>query len=231
LDYPTIFHEFLNSDELPASNRNRVHFMQEATTIVGAGQVTTGYYLNCTCWYILSTPGVLEKLKAELEEAMPNPKDLPSAQQLEELPYLMAVYWEGHRMTHGVAHRLPRVSPTEPIIFHDWVIPPGTPVSMTHMLTHQNPKVFPEPFAFRPERWIGPNAASLRKYLTPFSKGTRACIGLHLAQTEILLILAAMFRRFDFEIYQTDQQDMDIVSDFFVPMPRKGAKGLRVLIK
>ncbi|KAF2269775.1 putative P450 monooxygenase [Lojkania enalia] len=230
-DHPTIFHEFLRTDGLPASNRNLQHFLGEAQTVVGAGQVTTTYHLQVTCWYILSTPHVLPKLKAELEEAIPDPTVLPSVQKLEQLPYLSAVADEGHRFTHGVAHRLPRVSPKNPIVYKNWIIPPGTPVSMTHMLTHQNPSIFADPFAFRPERWLGPDAASLRKYLTPFSKGTRSCLGLHLAQAEILLALAALFRKFDFEPYQTTQDDMDIVFDYFVPMPKRGSKGLQVLVK
>lgn len=162
---------------------------------------------------------------------MPNPAILPPLQQLEELPYLSAVISEGHRMTHGVAHRLPRVSPQNPIIFNEWVIPPGTPVSMTHMLTHQNASIFPEPFVFRPERWLGPKADSLRKYLTPFGKGTRSCLGIHLAQAELYITIATLFRRFDFQIWRTTQEDMDIVHDYFVPRPKKDSKGLRVLVK
>ena len=229
-DYPTIFHEFLWSNELPAENRNLTHFLGEAQTIIGAGQVTTAYYLQHTFWYILSTPGVLDKLRAELNRAMPD-SELPSLQKLEELPYLSAVVSEGHRMTHGVAHRLPRVSPKEPIMFKEWVIPPGTPVSMTHMLTHQNASIFSDPFTFRPERWIGPEAKELNKFLTPFGKGTRSCLGMHLAQAELYMTIAALIRRFEFEVWQTTQDDMDIVVDYFVPMPKRGSKGLRVLVK
>ncbi|KAF2119463.1 putative P450 monooxygenase [Lophiotrema nucula] len=229
-DHPTIFHEFLWSEELPINDRTPDHFLNEAVGVVAAGQVTTAYHLQQTFWYILSAPGVLNKLRAELDEAMPD-SELPSIQKLEELPYLSAVVSEGHRMTHGVAHRLPRVSPKDPIIFKEWVIPPGTPVSMTHMLTHQNASIFPDPFTFRPERWIGPEAKELNKYLTPFGKGTRSCLGMHLAQAELYMTIAALIQRFEFEVWETTQGDMDIVVDYFVPMPKRGSKGLRVLVK
>lgn len=230
-NHPTIFHELLQSVELPSSDRNLARFVEEAQALIGAGQVTTASHLNATCWYVLTTPGVLEKLRAELFHAIPDLNSLPSVKRLQEMPYLSAVIAEGHRFTHGVSHRLARVSPREPITFQDWVIPPGTAVSMTHMLTHQNPKNFLEPFMFRPERWLEPNGPALKRYLTPFGKGTRACLGMHLAQTELYMTIAALFRRFEFTIWETRQEDVDIVYDFFVPMPKRGSKGLQVLIK
>jgi cytochrome P450 len=230
-NYATVFHELLQSAELPPSDRNLQHFVEEAQILIAAGQVTTAYHLEVTCLYIMTTPGVLDKLRAELVHAITDSTSLPSLKRLEELPYLSAVIAEGHRFTHGVAHRLPRVSPREPIIFQDWVIPPGTPVSMTHMFTHQNENIFPEPLTFRPERWLGPDGPALKKYLTPFSKGTRSCLGMHLAQAELYMTIAALFRRFEFKVWETTQDDVKIVYDFFVPMPKRGAKGLHALVK
>ncbi|KAJ4292534.1 hypothetical protein N0V90_009197 [Kalmusia sp. IMI 367209] len=231
LDHPTIFHELLQSEELPSSDRNLLHFAEEAQAIIGAGQVTTSFHLHVTCWHILATPGVLDKLRAELIRTMPDKNSLPSIQKLEEMPYLSAVIAEGHRFTHGVAHRLSRISPKEPLIFEDWVIPPGTAVGMTHMLTHLNPDIFHDPYTFRPERWLGADVPHLRKYFTPFSKGTRSCIGKELAQAELHATIAALFRRFEFEMWETKREDVDIAHDFFVPVTKRGTKGLQVLVK
>lgn len=43
-------------------------------------------------------------------------------------------------------------------------------------LLHMDPKIFPEPFSFRPERWI--ENPRLTKYQFAFSKGTMGCLGM-----------------------------------------------------
>jgi cytochrome P450 len=67
--------------------------------------------------------------------------------------------------------------------------------------------------------------------LVNFSRGTRACLGINLAYAEIYLTLAAVFRRFDLELFETTREDVDIVHDFFSPSARLDSKGVRVLVK
>lgn len=51
---------------------------------------------------------------------------------------------------------------------------------MTTHFMHLDPTLFPEPYKFDPERWLGPSIGldRLEQYVVPFSKGSRACIGL-----------------------------------------------------
>src|ERR1700743_2475573 len=95
--HPTIFHELIYTSELPPEEKTLQHLVEEGQSVVGAGIVTTSHYLNTTSYHILANPDILKKLKAELEEAMPDGK-LPSWQQLERLPYLTAVIFEGYRI-------------------------------------------------------------------------------------------------------------------------------------
>jgi len=230
-DHPTIFHELLDSDLSP-EERNFARLVAEGQAVVAGGTITTANYLKVTSFHLLANPPVLQKLKAELATAMPNYGMLPRLAQLESLPYLSAVVLEGFRMSYGVTCRLPRVSPDEPLLFHEWVIPAGTPVSMTSVFMHDNPALFPEPTVFRPERWLEENAKErLSRYLVNFSKGTRMCLGMNLAYAEIYLTLAAVFRRFDLELFETTREDVDIVHDFLHPSARLDSKGVRVLVK
>src|SRR5579859_2153663 len=114
-DHPTIFHELMQTSDLPLSEKNLPRLVDEGQTVVGAGQITTTHYLNTTAYHILANPGVLTKLKAELVEAMPD-GNIAALQTLRQLPYLSAVVSEGHRISYGVTHRLQRVSPDEPLI-------------------------------------------------------------------------------------------------------------------
>lgn len=50
---------------------------------------------------------------------------------------------------------------------------------MTQKLTNYNPTIFPNPTSFIPERWLDQKERKrLDKYMQPFGKGSRACIGL-----------------------------------------------------
>lgn len=119
-------------------------------------------------------------------------------------------------------------------------------MSMTSIFMHMNPEIFPRPREFEPERWLDSDSPSaddgsasagskqhqLSNYLVNFSKGTRGCLGQHLASAEIHLTLAAIFsgKRFDLELYHTTREDVDVEHDFFNPQPKKGAVGVRVFV-
>jgi len=79
-----------------------------------------------------------------------------------------------------VAGRLPRVNTREAITYQDYIIPVNTPVSITQKLIHDNPAIFPSPRSFLPERWlVAPEERKrLEKYLQPFGRGSRSCIGI-----------------------------------------------------
>jgi cytochrome P450 len=80
-------------------------------------------------FYLLDNPTVLQKLKAELSEAIPDPDAPLSITRMEQLPYLGAVITEGLRLGMGTSNRQMRVCPDETIVFKDgkkqWHIPPG----------------------------------------------------------------------------------------------------------
>ena len=208
--------------------------MDDGISVVGAGLLTTADTLRVTAFHVLNRPEVLQKLKAELASAIPDPEDSPPLKTLEQLLYLSAVVMEGYRISCGICSRLQRVSPNAPLTFRNWVIPPGTPVSMTIYLIHNRPDIFPNPEEFRPERWLEtrdrPAEERPDRYLVHFSRGTRACVGMNLAHAEINLALAYLFRRFDMTWYETTRADVDIKHDFFTAFPRLDSKGVRVLI-
>lgn len=224
----TIFHELINGD-LAAEEKSLPRLVDEGQTMIAAGQETSSFFLKTTTYHILANPDIHTRLKAELKEHIQNASSIPPLATLEQLPYLSAIVREGHRFSHGVVGRLQRVSPDESIRYKDWVIPAGTPVSMTALLQHNDPSKFPNPEKFDPDRWL--NNKTLEKYLVPFSKGTRQCLGLNLATAEIFLTLATVFRRFDMELYETTARDAEVAHDFFIPHGHQDSKGVQVVFK
>jgi cytochrome P450 len=122
---------------------------------------------------------------------------------------------------------------TVPSNTRDWVIPPGTPVGMTSVHVHNNPETFPDPYAFKPERWLllQTEGQRLQKYILAFGKGSRQCVGKELGKAEILTTLANVFRRFgrDMRLYNTTREDIDVMYDVFDPLPSRDSNGLMVL--
>ncbi|KAJ5625096.1 benzoate 4-monooxygenase cytochrome P450 [Penicillium lagena] len=227
----TVFHELLNS-KLPPDELRRDRLRDEAFSLVTAGSGTTAYVLRGTAYHIAANPTVRQRLHDELVAAIPDPQHFPSLTTLEQLPYLTAVVQEGLRLCDPVTHRISRQFPDRPLQCHGIFIPANTIVGMTAMLTHLNDTIFPEPRVFRPERWLGPDGKQLERYLVPFNRGTRSCLGMNLARAELVLILAAVFRQFDFDVSAVRRdRDIDVSRDYILGAQARDTPGILVTVK
>ncbi|MDQ6605454.1 MAG: cytochrome P450 [Actinomycetota bacterium] len=79
----------------------------------------------------------------------------------------------------------------------DYLVPAGAPVVMSILLVHHREDLYPDPFAYRPERWLGHKPGTYE--WIPFGGGTRRCLGAALAMAEQRVVLEAMARRLDLE--------------------------------
>lgn len=247
----TIFHDLLANPNLPVSEKSVERLGQEAKILVAGGTETTSWTLSVITYYLLSQPDTLSRLRTELIASIPDPTAHIGIEVLEHLPYLTAVIQEGLRLSYGSVARLARVSPDEAVLFHDdkrgkdWVIPPGTPMSMNAVFVHHDPAIFPEPSKFRPERWIEAEKEGkrLNGYLVSFTKGSRSCLGINLAYAELYICVSRMFRLYHgaenesgakggrLELFETSNKDVEFATDMFIPATRKGSKGVRLLVK
>lgn len=133
--------------------------------------------------------------------------------------------------------RSPRIS-GKSITYDRYVLPPGTHISLDTWHMHHNEALYPDSFSFIPERWLGqlnapvPYASRpLKHYMVSFGKGTRSCLGTNLALAEITISLATLFRRFEWELYKTTNEDVRIVRDLVAPDVSKDSQGVRVLVR
>jgi cytochrome P450 len=238
----SIFHGLHEAGTLPASEMTNLRLTEEGLTIIGAGTVTTAHTLAIIVFHILANQTIQSRVRSELATS-PTPRTWTS---LSQLPYLSAILNEGLRLSFGVSHRLQRSFPDTELIYKDpktgepWIIPRNTPVSLTNMFIHLDPSIFPSPESFIPDRWLVetrdekfPPANEAKRFLVPFSKGTRSCLGMNLAYVELFLVVGALFgenESLDMELFQTDVVDVECKHDFFNPSPRLDSKGVRVLI-
>jgi cytochrome P450 len=79
----------------------------------------------------------------------------------------------------------------------DYAVPADTPILISILLLHHREELYPEPFEFRPERWIGRKPGTYE--WIPFGGGIRRCLGAALAMAEQRVVLEATARRLDLE--------------------------------
>lgn len=67
--------------------------------------------------------------------------------------------------------------------------------------------------------------------MVPFNRGTRSCLGINLAQAELYLILAAMFRQFSFDVSDVSRErDVDVSRDFIIGAQAPESSGILVKV-
>ncbi|KAJ5108558.1 benzoate 4-monooxygenase cytochrome P450 [Penicillium angulare] len=227
----TIFHELLSS-KLPPQELEAERIRDEAFSLMTAGSGTTNETLRIISITIYETTNKSKRLHEELEAAIPDINQPPSLTALQNLPYLTAVIKEGLRMSDPVAHRINRQFPDTPFDYHGTFIPANAVVGMSAIITHHNEDLFPQPYTFRPERWLGLDGQRLDRFLVTFNKGTRACLGINLAQAELTIILAAVFRQFDFDVSQVKRErDIDVSRSFIQGAQAPDSVGILVKVK
>jgi cytochrome P450 len=169
----------------------------ETMTILLAGHETTANLLTWT-WYLLSRhPEVEARLHAEVDEVL---GDRPPA--LADLPAL--VY------TGRVLNEALRLYPPvwalgrRAIVDHEvdgYTIPTGSIVAVNPYVMHHDPRFYPDPFRFDPDRWTDKERGKRPKYAYfPFGGGPRQCIGSGFALMEAQLALATVAQRYRLEL-------------------------------
>jgi len=164
----------------------------EAITIFLAGHETTANALAWT-WYLLALdPEAEARLHAEVDAALGG--RAPTAADLPKLPWTEMVLAESMRL-YPPAWIIGRRA-IEPLAIGGFDVPKNSIVVVSQWVTHRDPRWFPDPHRFDPERFL-PAAKEARPKFAyfPFGGGPRVCIGEGFAWMEGVLVLAAIARR------------------------------------
>jgi benzoate 4-monooxygenase len=179
----------------------RAELTAEALTQLIAGSDTTSN-TSCTILYwVLRTPGVIEKLQAELDAHIPPSTAIPSFTQVKDLKYLQNVINETLRIHSTSSLGLPRVVPPNGITILNHHFPPNTVLSVPAYTIHHSTEIWGDDAdEFRPERWDDVSEKQKNAFI-PFSYGPRSCVGRNVAEMELALIVATVFRRYEFVLF------------------------------
>jgi len=169
----------------------------EAITLFLAGHETTALLLAHTFYLLSKQPEVERQLRAELEQVLAG--RTPTAADVRKLPYAERVLKESMRL-------LPPAWTTgrealEDVEINGVHIPKGAQILISQWVVHRDPRFFPNPEGFDPDRWLPERAKSIPRYAYfPFGGGPRVCIGNHFALMEATLVMASIMQRFHVEL-------------------------------
>ncbi|MEP6782713.1 MAG: cytochrome P450 [Acidobacteriota bacterium] len=166
----------------------------EAMTIFLAGHETTANAMAWT-WHLLgSSPGVEEKLHAELDRVLAG--RTPGVEDVPKLEYTRAVIAESMRL-YPPAWTMGR-KVIEPHTIDGHVVERGSLVIVSQWIAHRDPRWWLAPDRFNPDRWSAKFERPKYAYF-PFGGGSRICIGEAFAWTEAILLLATIAQRWRFK--------------------------------
>ncbi|KAL8824694.1 MAG: hypothetical protein Q9170_008073, partial [Blastenia crenularia] len=198
----------------------------QSKAIVFAGADSTAVILVTALFHIIRNPSVRKRLEEEMDTSGEK-----GVEQAGDLPYLRGTIKETLRLGMANPTPLTRVVPPGAELQADGVrIPEATVVGCAAYTLHHDPEVFPDPFSFRPERWLaedpipagtnismeklGLRRPNMDKSLLAFGAGARACLGKALAMKQLEESLKAVVESGVLEGARTCEESIEVVEWF-----------------
>jgi cytochrome P450 len=174
-DRDDVFSALLLAEDEDGNRLTDREVRDELVTLLLAGHETTATGLAWTFDLVLHSPEVLAKARLGDDE------------------YLDAAVKEALRV-RPVIPGVGRVVQGEPFRLNGYVIPPGIEINPSIRMIHRRADLYPDPAAFKPERFLGADAPDTYTWL-PFGGGTRRCLGASFALMEMRIVLARVLER------------------------------------
>src|SRR5579859_539979 len=166
-----------HEDDSPMSDQE---IRDELMTALVAGHETTASQLAWAFERLARSRSVTRRLTDEIDAGAGD-------------EYLLAVIHEILRLRPVLPNPEPRLT-KRPIEIGGFRYPAGVSLLASVYLVHHDPEIYPEPYAFRPERFLGVSPGTYT--WIPFGGGRRRCLGASFAMQEMKIVLAEVLSRF-----------------------------------
>ncbi|AWP12654.1 putative sterol 26-hydroxylase mitochondrial-like, partial [Scophthalmus maximus] len=166
------------------------------TELLLAGVDTTSNTLTWTLHLLSQDLQIQDRLYKEVSTFVPADR-IPTAAEITRMPYLRAVIKEALRM-YPVVPMNGRILSEKKIAIGGYQFSKNTAFTLCHYAISHDEDTFPEPFTFKPERWLRngcelPNAFGS----IPFGFGVRGCVGRRIAELEMYMVVFQLIRVFE----------------------------------
>jgi cytochrome P450 len=173
-----IIASFIDARHEDGSPMSDVEIHDELLTLLVAGHETTATQLAWALERLTREPEVLARLVEAVDEG-------------DGEPYLTATIREILRHRPVLLNAAPRTV-KKPIEVGGWHYEPRVHLVASAWLVHHDPDIYPDPYAFRPERFLDEDPGTYT--WIPFGGGRRRCIGASFAQMEMAIVLRELLR-------------------------------------
>ncbi len=205
-------------DSESGAQMNNRQISDEVITIFTAGHETTATLLTWALYYLCKNPEILAELRTELQQQLDD--NIPDAEALQKLEFGRAVINEAMRIRPPAGFIIRRVE--QDCIVNNYAMEAGSLAIFNIFGIHHHADIWQNPEQFRPERFL--KTEKRRFAFMPFGSGERICIGNHFAMLESQLLLSMIIQRFDIELLQQGEVEMDMA----VTIRPKGGIPIRI---
>ncbi|KAL0093833.1 cytochrome P450 [Phycomyces blakesleeanus] len=182
---------------------------------------TTGFAIIELC----RSPDTMKRLRDEIDAIqLPEGETTFHQDQLKNLPYLNAVLNETLRLDSITASGLERIATQDSVLAGTVFVPKGTIVNCNILSAHRRADYWPEPLAFKPERWLPDyeHKPALDAY-HPFSSGSRNCIGKSYALNEMRHTIAMIIKNYEIKPIPEEMEASKNICGFLTLTVRSGS--------
>ena len=184
----------------------------ETRALVLAGSDTQSTTLAATLFYCLHYPRTMDRLQQEIRTTFADVEDIRMGKQLSSCHYLRACIKESLRLSPPIGGLPPREILPGGLVVDGERLPAGVTVGVPRYAIHHNERYYPQPFSFRPERWLASGASASEAGVSDaaislaqpafcaFGVGKTNCIGQALAYSEMSTILARIVWLYDLRL-------------------------------
>lgn len=180
---------------------SREELIDQLGVLFLAGHETSASALTWVFYLLATQPALVARLRAEVEEVCG--RDGPvTFEATKRLTFVRNVFRETLRLYPPITF-LPRVA-LEPTTISGRRIRRGALVMVAPWVLHRHRDFWRDPHHFDPDRFLREGESTPGTYI-PFGLGPRVCAGAAFAQTEAVLLIARLFRRFDFMVERPER--------------------------
>nr|XP_039262267.1 cytochrome P450 2C30-like [Styela clava] len=199
-DYIDIFLQEMKKDEHDPSFNKR-QLLVALHNMLDAGSQTLSCTLTWCMIALIKYPKYYKILRDEVDAVVGSGRKV-SLSDRKNMPQTLAFYHELMRRCTLVKSFFGRTI-VDGVDVNGYKLPKNTTIQSVTWSIHNDPKCFPDPDKFQPERFLNLKDGTFQKskYWMPFAIGKRNCIGDQLAQMELFILLVSLIQNFDISVH------------------------------